>query len=110
MFSSISKYVASLNFMQYNHMLQNNLCNFQIASSIYVIRVDIQSICWAMARAISLSVIGEQGLFDFLSVSKNLKVIPVPVLFFDHFPNKPWFYVSAVKVFWKHYGKRKICS
>ena len=30
---------------------------------------------------------------------------------FNPFPNKPWFfYVSAVNVFWKYYGKRRNCS
>ena len=26
------------------------------------------------------------------------------------FPNKPWFYVSAIQVFWKHCRKRRTCS
>ena len=25
----------------------------------------------------------------------------------DSFPNKPWFYVSAVQDFWKHCGKKE---
>ena len=38
----------------------------------------------------------------------SLKEGKMLVTRFNPFPNKPLFYVSAVKVFWKHCGRRKI--